>query len=96
MINNPIKVMIDNWPNRQAFAVDVGASLAAVHKWAQNGRIPSEFQEKAVHAARDRGLDWITPAWMLRVHNPDMAAAIARMMPPTRQGKAPKKQAGAA
>lgn len=88
--------MIDNWPNRQAFAVDVGASLAAVHKWAQNGRIPSEFQEKAVHAARDRGLDWITPAWMLRVHNPDMNGVSGFMSPAARQGKAPKKQAGAA
>ena len=85
MTNAPITSLINEWPNRRAMAADIGASVAAVHKWAQTGRIPADWQDKVVSAARSRGFDWVTPAWMLRVHNPDAA----------RQGKPLKKQGAA-
>lgn len=66
--DNPIKTLISRWPTRKAFADDVGSDLAAVHKWAQVGRIPSGRQHRVVRAAAARGFVEITPEWMLAVH----------------------------
>ena len=63
-----IKDLIARWPTRREFAEEVGADLAAVHKWAQVGRIPSGRQHHVVRAARMRGFSDITPEWMLAVH----------------------------
>ena len=65
---NHIAELIKRWPTRRAFADEIGANLDAVHKWAQSGRIPSDWQLAAQKAASDRGFAEITPEWMLSVH----------------------------
>lgn len=65
---NRIKQLIGRWPSRKAFAEEVGADLAAVHKWAQVGRIPSGRQLHVLRAAQSRGFADVTPEWMLAVH----------------------------
>jgi hypothetical protein len=74
MSENPVTSLIGQFGPRRVLAVEVGATEAAVHKWALNGRIPTEWQDKVVQAARKRGLRHVTPAYMLRVHNPDHQA----------------------
>jgi hypothetical protein len=69
MAENPITTLINDWPTRRALANELGAKEAAVHKWAASGRIPSEWQNKVVQAARRRGLRYVTPAWMLAQHD---------------------------
>lgn len=72
---NDIKQLIGRWPSRKIFADEVGSDLAAVHKWAQVGRIPSGRQQHVVRAALARGFEDITPEWMLAVHAlPEVAA----------------------
>lgn len=65
---NPIEALIAHWPTRQAFASEVGAKTDAVHKWAKYGRIPSQWQQATVEAARRLGVEYVTPEWMLAVH----------------------------
>lgn len=76
-MDRKITSLIDTWPTRRALAEEVGASEAAVHKWASNNRIPSSFQARVVRAARRRGLRHITPAWMLEAHDADGAGKDA-------------------
>lgn len=66
---DPIKTLIAQWPNRQAFADQIGANVETVHKWAASGRIPSGWQARVVIAARDRGISYVTAEWMLSVHS---------------------------
>ena len=70
MSENPVSLLIGEFGPRRVLAEEIGAKEAAVHKWASNGRIPTVWQDKVVQAARKRGLRYVTPAWMLRVHNP--------------------------
>ena len=62
-----IKQLISAWPRRQALADDLGVNLARVHKWAQSGSIPAEFQLRVIDAATARGIA-ITAEEMLRFH----------------------------
>lgn len=77
MSENPITQLINAWPSRRVLAEEIGASVPVVHKWAKNGRIPPSWQDKVVQAARKRGLRHVTPAFMLRVHNPDNQDQVA-------------------
>ncbi len=74
MTGNPITSLINQWSPRRALAEEIGVDVAAVHKWAANGRIPSGWQGRVVDAAQRRGFAEITADWMLRVH----AAEIER------------------
>lgn len=65
---NPIKILFSAWPTRQALADEIGADVSAVHKWAQNGRIPSDWQMFVQKAAVRRGLEYATAEWMLEIH----------------------------
>lgn len=66
-----ITALINLWPTRRTLADEIGANEAAVHKWAANNRIPSDWQARVVRAARRRGWREITPAWMIEAHDPD-------------------------
>ena len=66
--DNPIFDLIKRWPNRREFAVDVGADVQLVHKWAKSGRIPSDWQLATLLAATKRGFEDVTASWMLSVH----------------------------
>lgn len=70
-----IKQLISAWPRRQALADDLGVSLARVHKWAQSGSIPAEFQLRVIDAAVARGIT-ITAEEMLRFHMKADSAAM--------------------
>lgn len=65
---HPITDLIDSWPTRQALADEVGASVDAVHKWANSGRIPPGYQLAVSDAAIARGHDYATERWMLLQH----------------------------
>lgn len=65
---NEIARLIGHWKTRKAFAEAVGADVDAVHKWAQNGRIPAGWHHAAVTAARTAGVEYATPEWIVRVH----------------------------
>lgn len=70
---NPIKSLIGQWPTRSALAADLRAIMAedvsddSVHKWAQNGSIPSKYQLHVLTAAKQRGFT-IEPLDLLRFH----------------------------
>lgn len=66
--NNPIRSLIDAWPNRKALAAEIGANTEAVHKWASSGRIPPRWQAKVITAAQQRGLWHVTAEWMVLQH----------------------------
>ena len=61
--------LIEQWPTRRAFAADIGAQVAAVHKWASANRVPAQWQMQVVLAARRRGLVHVTAEWMLMAHD---------------------------
>lgn len=66
---HPIRHLINQFPSRANFAARIGASVDQVNKWAQFDRIPAEHMQAVVLAASDEpGLEYVTPAWMLRVH----------------------------
>ncbi|WP_420023739.1 carph-isopro domain-containing protein [Cereibacter azotoformans] len=65
---SPITQLIAAWPKRQALADEIGVSVDAVHKWARSGRIPSDWQDAVVKAARARGIEFATAEWMLAAH----------------------------
>lgn len=53
-----IKSIMDRWPSRLALAIDIGDTKAdRVHKWAQNGSIPSCFLWGVLSKARIRGIE---------------------------------------
>lgn len=60
--------LISQWPARKDLAADIGADLAAVHKWAQSNRIPSGWMQSVIEAAQRRGFSWVTAAWMVAAH----------------------------
>ena len=68
MKKNPITKLIDRWDTRRELADAIGADVAAVHKWAANGRIPATWQGAVVRAAQEAGMEEVTPQWMLDVH----------------------------
>jgi hypothetical protein len=65
----PITDLIDTWKPRQLLADEIGANLAAVHKWASANRIPSDWQAPVVRAAQAKGLTEITGNWMVSAHS---------------------------
>lgn len=65
---NRIEELISRWPNRKAFADQIGAPVETVHKWARRGAIPSAWQFAVQAAAEKNGHADITPEWMLVVH----------------------------
>lgn len=67
--------LINLWPSRRTLAEEIGATEAAVHKWAANSRIPSDWQARVVRAAQKRGHLGITAAWMIEAHEPARGAA---------------------
>jgi hypothetical protein len=75
MSKKPISELIDAMRPRKALADEIGASVEQVHKWAQFGRIPSEWQLSVIEAAARRGLSDIDADWMLRAHDRERGAA---------------------
>lgn len=75
MTSKPIADLIDHWRPRRALAEEIGASVEQVHKWAQFGRIPSEWQLPVIEAAARKGIAGVDADWMLRVHFRDRGAA---------------------
>ena len=72
---NSIRSLVESWPSRADFASDVGAPISLVHKWIENGRIPSPWQHAVVNAAAVRGLELYSAEWMLSVHSGTRNAA---------------------
>lgn len=68
MEKTPITNLINRWETRQHLASDLGAKVAAVHKWAKADRIPSNWQSAVVRAAQAKGFEEITADWMLEAH----------------------------
>lgn len=62
-----VRAVIDLWPSRKALAEAVGASVAAVHKWAQAGAIPARFHQSVIDAGQAQGLP-LTAEMMVRLH----------------------------
>ena len=75
MSKKPISELIDNWKPRRALADEIGASVDQVHKWAQFGRIPAEWQYPVIKAAKLRGIKGINPEWMMKAHQRERGAA---------------------
>jgi hypothetical protein len=73
--HTPIAALMDAFGGRSEFAAAVGTNVANVHKWAQNNRIPADWQDAAVRAAQMRGLSHITAEWMLAMHAREARAA---------------------
>lgn len=84
--DNAIARMIDDWGGRRRFASDLGVTVGAADKIAQRGRIAPERMASVVRAARERGLSYVTAAWLLDVHATpqkagDSGAANCKMPP---------------
>jgi hypothetical protein len=75
MEKKPVTELINAMRPRKALADEIGASVEQVHKWAQFGRIPSEWQLSVIQAASRRGLSEIDAAWMLNAHDRERGAA---------------------
>ena len=63
-----VRDIISLWPTRRELADEIGAKVAAVHKWAAANRIPSDWQYKVVQAANRRGFTEVTSEAMLIAH----------------------------
>ena len=66
---NPITELLNSWPTRQVLADEIGANVAAVHKWATANRIPARWHHRVVKAAQAKGLEHVTPDWMIWHHD---------------------------
>ena len=73
----PVAFLIAEWSTRQAFADAVGANVQSVHKWAQTGRIPSEWQWHVVCAAQAAGYSYATAEWLMKAHASTSSEAAA-------------------
>ena len=71
---NEVTRLIAHWATRKAFAEAVGAQVDAVHKWAQNGRIPAGWHKATLDAAQAAGVEYATPEWIVMVHATARAA----------------------
>lgn len=69
MSQQTITDLINAMKPRKALADEIGASVHQVHKWAQFGRIPSEWQLSVIEAASRRGMSGINADWMLQAHD---------------------------
>ena len=47
--------MIQSFGKREDFAAAVGVKVATAHKWAQNNRIPAEWQDAVVQRVEAHG-----------------------------------------
>lgn len=89
------------WPTVREIADDLGVPYTTAHSWEVRGRIPASYDFALIEAASKRGkaLTLIELAEARNVVKSDLAvthnASHANAIP-ARQGKAPKKQAGAA
>lgn len=68
MEETPIRNLIDRWDTRKQLAEEIGANVASVHKWADAGRIPAQWQASVIRAAQARGFADINGDWMVSVH----------------------------
>ena len=68
-MSKKITNLIDQWKPRKVLADEIGASVDQVHKWAQFGRIPAEWQLSVINAAMRKGLMGIDGDWMARAHH---------------------------
>lgn len=57
--------LINQWPTRLMLADACGASNVAVHRWAKRNSLPAEWQQAVIQACQDRGMDWVTAAWLV-------------------------------
>lgn len=55
-------------PSLETLAGDIGASLAAVRKWPQRDRIPSEYWLAIVRAASEREIGGVTYEALAEMH----------------------------
>ena len=64
------KELLGLWPkpSLETLAGDIGVSLAAVRKWPQRDRIPSEYWLALVRAAHDRGIRDVTFERLAAMH----------------------------
>jgi hypothetical protein len=76
-----ISDILEAWPNREAFAADLGAKYATVSSWVLRKSIPADrWVEIVEHAAR-RGIPGVTFDVLARLHarpapsQPDQEAA---------------------
>ena len=67
--------MIAEFGSRSEFAAAVGAELATVHKWAQSGRIPARWQQRAIEVMRSKGLKQFNSDWVVKVHSEQQSGA---------------------
>lgn len=77
MTDTPVKSLIDQWRPRRELADQIGADVAAIHKWAASGRIPSGWQGRVIQAAQERGLKHVTAEWMVNIHSTDVEQGAA-------------------
>jgi len=68
MEKTPIKDLINRWDTRAHLAAAIGASVAAVHKWAEADRIPAKWQAAVIRAAQAQGFSEVTADWMVDAH----------------------------
>jgi hypothetical protein len=76
-----IREIINLWPKRQALADDLNATFddfkvtaGMVHKWAENGSVPSKYQHHLIECGLARGFP-ITAELLVTLHAPKVDAA---------------------
>ncbi|MDJ0631075.1 MAG: hypothetical protein QNJ44_22650 [Rhodobacter sp.] len=76
-----IRELVNLWPTRAELARDISAvsplieaTTHQVHKWAENGSIPSKYQSAVLRAATERGFP-VTAELLITLHSPREDAA---------------------
>ena len=75
-----IRALLSLWPTRAEAAADMTLALPAqpvtvhrVHKWAENGNVPSKYHQQLLRAAVARGFA-VTADLIVALHAPREAA----------------------
>ena len=67
--------LINEWPTRKMLAEACGASNVAVHRWAERNSLPAEWQQSVIQACQERGMNWVTAAWIVAAQARQAGAA---------------------
>jgi len=85
--------VIDLWKPRSELAAAISVNVDAVHKWAQNNRIPPQYFGGIIKAAQAAGKS-ITASDLVRVHDNRCAVAVNQSQDAPQNG--PENATGAA
>jgi len=74
---NKVRIILDQWPDRRAIALDLGKPYPTVSGWYNRASIPAWHWGDLIAAAERRGLAGVTLADIAAAHNSEREGRAA-------------------